>query len=84
MNAKKGTGSIRHYMESSDVSSEAMEMGFMSHGMLPVMPEEIVYARAYVPFQYYHNAFSHQEALMKGTLFPELYQPEWFIKPIPK
>jgi len=30
-------------------------------------------AHSYVPWQYYTNAFGPQEALMKGTLFPELY-----------
>lgn len=32
-------------------------------------------AHAYVLWQYYDTAFSPQEALMKGTLFPELYGP---------
>jgi hypothetical protein len=30
-------------------------------------------AHAYVLWQTYDNAFCPQEALMKGTLFPELY-----------
>lgn len=30
-------------------------------------------AHSYVPWQYYDKAFCPQEALMKGTLFPELY-----------
>ena len=30
-------------------------------------------AHSYVPWQYYDKAFSPQVALMKGTLFPELY-----------
>lgn len=30
-------------------------------------------AHSYVPWQFYDTAFSPQEALMKGTLFPELY-----------
>ena len=30
-------------------------------------------AHAYVPWQMYDKAFCPQEALMKGTLFPELY-----------
>lgn len=30
-------------------------------------------AHSYVPWQVYDKAFSPQEALMKGTLFPELY-----------
>ncbi len=32
-------------------------------------------AHSYVPWQYYDKAFSPKEALMKGTLFPELYGP---------
>jgi len=30
-------------------------------------------AHSYVPWQHYDKAFRPQEALMKGTLFPELY-----------
>ena len=37
-------------------------------------------AHSYVPWQYYEKAFSPHEALMKGTLFPELYG----VYPIPK
>ncbi|NMB95588.1 MAG: spore coat associated protein CotJA [Clostridiaceae bacterium] len=32
-------------------------------------------ARAYVPFQRLCNLFSPEEALEKGTVFPELYSP---------
>jgi hypothetical protein len=32
-------------------------------------------ARAYVPFQIMNQIYSPNEALQKGTLFPELYQP---------
>lgn len=32
-------------------------------------------AHAYVPFQYYSNNYQPREALMKGTLYPELYMP---------
>lgn len=32
-------------------------------------------ARAYVPIQRYGQIFSPAEALMKGTLFPELWSP---------
>lgn len=32
-------------------------------------------ARAYVPFQRLNQVFEPREALMKGTLFPELYMP---------
>ncbi|MBZ4653216.1 MAG: Spore coat associated protein (CotJA) [Peptococcaceae bacterium] len=33
-------------------------------------------AHAYVPWQYYNVVYSPAEALDKGTLFPELYQPQ--------
>jgi len=39
-----------------------------------------VLAHSYVPWQIYQQAFSPKEALMKGTLFPEL----WGVYPIPK
>jgi len=39
------------------------------------MNMETMLAHAYVPMQYYEKAFCPQEALQKGTLFPELYGP---------
>ncbi len=48
-------------------------------GMTMVMTREMVLAHAYVPWQQYDNAFSPREALMKGTLFPELFG----VYPIP-
>ena len=32
-------------------------------------------AHAYVPFQQYTDHFTPEEALQKGTLFPELWMP---------
>lgn len=32
-------------------------------------------AHAYVPFQSFTNSYSPEEALRRGTLFPELYMP---------
>ncbi|GFN36875.1 spore coat associated protein CotJA [Tepidimicrobium xylanilyticum] len=32
-------------------------------------------ARVYIPFQIMNQVFSPSEALMRGTLFPELYMP---------
>lgn len=32
-------------------------------------------ARCYVPFQVMNRVFGSREALKKGTLFPELYEP---------
>lgn len=32
-------------------------------------------ATAYVPFQEYTRTFEPMEALQKGTIFPDLYQP---------
>ncbi|MBM7614459.1 spore coat associated protein CotJA [Alkaliphilus hydrothermalis] len=42
---------------------------------IPFMPACPQYANAYVPYQYYCQSFPLPEALMKGTLFPELYKP---------
>lgn len=44
------------------------------------VPKPVILAHAYVPWQCYTTAFSPSEALMKGTLFPEL----WGVYPIPK
>ena len=40
--------------------------------MIPVMPVRPVLAQAYVPYQLYSRIFPAQEALKKGTVFPEL------------
>lgn len=42
---------------------------------IPFMPRHPKFAHAYVPYQTYMQAFPVSEALMKGTLFPELYHP---------
>lgn len=42
---------------------------------IPFMPMYVMMARAYVPYQTYMQAYPLTEAIMKGTLFPELYQP---------
>ncbi|MEG6584327.1 spore coat associated protein CotJA [Dendrosporobacter sp. 1207_IL3150] len=56
------------------------EGAVMQHGMAVLsMPKCIMLAHAYVPNQCYNKAFCPQEALMKGTLFPEL----WGAYPIP-
>ncbi|MFZ7104835.1 MAG: spore coat associated protein CotJA [Peptococcaceae bacterium] len=41
--------------------------------------KELKLARAYVPYQPYVRLFPLPEALMKGTIFPNLYQP--YIEP---
>lgn len=40
--------------------------------MIPVMPVRAELATAYVPYQLYNKIFPAQEALKKGTVFPEL------------
>ena len=42
---------------------------------VPFMPIHPILARAYVPYQISQKTFSLSEALEKGTLYPELYQP---------
>lgn len=44
------------------------------------MPEQVILAHSYVPWQFYVKAYSPQEALMRGTLFPELFG----VYPIPR
>jgi hypothetical protein len=40
--------------------------------MIPVMPVRPELATAYVPYQLYSKIMPAQEALRKGTVFPEL------------
>lgn len=51
-------------------------MGYMP-GIYPIpfMPVCVMMAHAYVPYQYYAQSYPIDEALDKGTYFPELYQP---------
>lgn len=44
-------------------------------------PAEMRIAHSYVPWQYYNVVFSPAEALDKGTLFPELFQPQGVYGP---
>lgn len=44
------------------------------------LPRNMMLAHAYVLYQCYNKAFCPAEALMKGTLFPEL----WGVYPIPR
>ena len=78
-------------MEMPMHEEEDMAMNHMEHmqHMLPMEhmqhmehmhPMKHILAHAYVPWQKYDRAFSPKEALMKGTLFPEL----WGVYPIPK
>ncbi|MBP2636463.1 MAG: Spore coat associated protein (CotJA) [Firmicutes bacterium] len=63
----------KHYMESMKMHHHMSEMG-------AIFPECIQLAHSYVPWQTYEKAFTPPEALMKGTLFPEL----WGVYRIPK
>ncbi|QIB27069.1 spore coat associated protein CotJA [Caloranaerobacter azorensis] len=38
-------------------------------------------AKAYIPYQIMGKIYCHEEALKKGTIFPELYMP---YKPVKK
>lgn len=42
---------------------------------IPVMPEEFELATAYVPYQVMYKIYEPMKALMKGTIYPELYRP---------
>ncbi len=39
---------------------------------VPFMPVNPMYAHAYVPYQTYRSTYSLEEAMERGTLFPEL------------
>lgn len=43
--------------------------------MIPVMPKEFQLATAYVPYQVMCKIYEPRKALMKGTIFPELFRP---------
>lgn len=42
---------------------------------IPVMPKDPQLAYAYVPYQIMCKIYEPMKALMKGTIFPELYRP---------
>ncbi len=42
---------------------------------VPIMPICPMLARAYVPYQVYQTHYDLNEAMKKGTLYPDLYQP---------
>jgi len=70
-----------------DMEMEDMEMEPPMHKKSMKMkdkvaqcPADMMLAHAYVLWQCYDQAFCPEEALMKGTLFPEL----WGVYPIPE
>lgn len=42
---------------------------------IPVMGPEFKLAEAYVPYHVLQKIYEPMKGLMKGTIFPELYQP---------
>lgn len=58
---------------SKHYKKEKMMMEEIDTEMMIHMHNDMVLAHAYVPWQFYERAFCPSEALMKGTLFPELY-----------
>ncbi|MBE5785965.1 MAG: spore coat associated protein CotJA [Clostridiales bacterium] len=48
---------------------------FRDRGCRQGTRENLALAMAYVPMQCLKNAYSLEEALMQGTLFPELNKP---------
>jgi hypothetical protein len=81
------SGSMSQEMDMEmDMEMEMEEMQQMPghkmhhmHGMHH-MHEGMQLAHSYVPWQCYEQAFCPREALMKGTLFPELFG----VYPIPE
>jgi thiazole synthase ThiGH ThiG subunit len=76
------------YAEEFPIKKKKMQYAeeLMESGMEPVMPAAkptgcaMIYAHSYVKWQTYEQAFSPCEALLKGTLFPELFG----VYPIPE
>lgn len=64
-----------------DYEQDDIEETETEHIMHKPVQEHCAYilAHSYVPQQIYHRVFSPEEALMKGTIFPEL----WGVYPIP-
>jgi hypothetical protein len=65
-------------MEEMHQMHDMQEMHHMHH--MHMVQQGMQLAHSYVPWQHYEQAFSPREALMKGTLFPEL----WGVYPIPE
>lgn len=42
---------------------------------IPYMGPQFKLARAYIPYQVFGKAYEPMKALMRGTIFPELYEP---------
>ncbi len=42
---------------------------------IPYMGPEFKLARAYIPYQVLGKVYEPMKSLMKGTIFPELYEP---------
>lgn len=40
-----------------------------------IMPQNLSLAMSYVPYQQFSKVYSNEEALINGTLFPELDKP---------
>ena len=58
-------------------STNNMDMRNIYHCIYPIpfMPRFVSLANAYIPYQQHAKSFELSDALMKGILFPELYQP---------
>lgn|GEM_PF-1048254 len=67
-------------LEQEDYGNSAGPIKQMNNNGCDNFPDCIMLAHSYVPWQTYEQAFTPPEALMKGTLFPEL----WGVYKIPK
>ena len=47
----------------------------LEHFYRPGPGSRLKLARAYIPYQQYMDNYSPEEALNRGTFFPELFQP---------
>lgn len=58
-----------------EMDNEMMEMQEREEMMENLEMPQLELARAYIPYQQYAKSYSDEEALHKGTMFPELYSP---------
>lgn len=42
---------------------------------IPYMGPQFKLARAYIPYQVFEKVYEPMKGLMRGTIFPELYEP---------
>ncbi|HMM22676.1 MAG TPA: spore coat associated protein CotJA [Selenomonadales bacterium] len=77
---KEKAASMEECMDEPMMHDDMTQEDRMGEKTMHDCSRHMMLAHAYVPWQVYKQAFCPPEALMKGTLFPEL----WGVYPIPE